>query len=129
MEKITYKEASMLLNKHYDTIKQAIERGSLTKYLTRNGRASLIKEQVMLFKEKTQISIRALNTQELEEWKKYDELAKSGIDIETADAKEALDELRSMTNGFRDVMGTLGQMLTGFGQKQYKHASASQEGL
>ena len=77
MEKITYKAASKLLNKHYDTIKLAVERGSLTKCISRTERASLLKEQVLLFEGKTQISTRALNPQELKKWEEYKEIAES----------------------------------------------------
>lgn len=129
METVTYIEAGKLLNREHQSIKSAVKVGTLSKYVTRDKRACLIKNQVLLFQGKNRVSLKALTSQEKAEWEKYDEIAKSGIDPDTADTKETINELKTMVDGFKGVMGSLGQMFTDLGSKQYKHASASQEYL
>lgn len=82
MEQITYKHASEILNVVYGTIKQAVTRGNLTRVAERDKQTYLIKEQVDLFKGKNRISIRALNTEELEQWTKYKSIAEGKINAD-----------------------------------------------
>src|SRR5579859_4825147 len=111
METITYAEAGTLLNRSYDAIKSSVKVDILSKYVTRDKRACLIKEQVMLFQGKARVSLKSLTPQELEEWKKYDEIAKSGIEPDIVDTKETIEDLKVTIEGFKGFMGNIGQML------------------
>lgn len=71
LEKLTYKQCAATLRKAYDTITQAVERGSLTKCVSRTERPYLHKEQVLLFLNKPAISVRYLSQEEYTQWKAY----------------------------------------------------------
>src|SRR5271157_1077355 len=120
METITYIEAGKLLNREHQSIKSSVKVGTLSKYITRNKRACLIKEQVLLFQGKTRVSLGMLTPQELEEWKKYDGIAKLGVDIETADTKETIEDLTVTIDGFKGLVGNIGQMMIDMTKPTYK---------
>src|SRR5437660_5267433 len=95
MHTITYRQAAELLGVQYITIKQAVARGSLTKYASRAQQALLIKEQVELFKDKKRISERSLNIQEIEIWRKYKAIAENP-QAERKDGKSIQDMIEDI---------------------------------
>jgi len=84
MEQITYIQAGQLLNKSYETIKRAIERGALTRVKRRSKYAYVLQEQVALFKGKPQLVLRMLSPQELEKWHQYKALAEAPENIRSS---------------------------------------------
>ena len=75
MTPISYHEASELLGVSIHTIRQVAVYNTLTR-LPRNGvEQKLIKEQVLLFKDK-KLSLEALNTDELRIWLAYNAAVK-----------------------------------------------------
>lgn len=74
MQEITYRQAAELLECEYITIRQAVSSGRLTKCA---GKTTLLKEQVLLFKDKRGITIHALNIQEKDLWEEYKKIAES----------------------------------------------------
>jgi hypothetical protein len=125
METITYIEAGKLLNRSYEAIKSSVKMGILSKYVTREKRACLIKEQVLLFQGKARVSLKSLTPQELEEWKKYEDIAKSGIETDTVNTKETVEELKTTLHGFKDVIGNLGQLFVEIAKPMNKYDEAS----
>jgi hypothetical protein len=125
METITYIEAGKLLNRSYEAIKSSVKMGILSKYVTRDKRASLIKEQVLLFQGKTRVSLKSLTQDEKAEWDKYDSFAKSGVDLDTAETKESIEEIKDTVEGLKSFMGSIGQMFTEMAKKQYKYDTAN----
>lgn len=67
---VTYEQAAEILGVHVQTIKQAIAKGVLTRCLEPKTPASLLTEQVTLFKGK-RISIRDLTVQEVNRWEGF----------------------------------------------------------
>lgn len=76
MQTITYRQAADLLEVKYATIKNAVLYGKLTRCATPAGEASLLKEQVELFKSK-RISTKSLNLEEKNLWQEYKKIAEN----------------------------------------------------
>lgn len=77
MEYITYREAANLLSMKEGTIRAAAAKGTLTKVPTTSIRQLVIKEQVLLFKNKKQIRETMLSNDEKAAWNKYKEMAEN----------------------------------------------------
>lgn len=77
---ITYPQAAEVLALKLDTIKQAINRGILTRCVEPHTPASLLTEQVMLFKGK-RLSLRDLTLQEAKRWEELKSIARSAQQI------------------------------------------------
>lgn len=71
MTPITIKEASEMLDMHYQTVNNASRKDTLTRMPTTGQEQHLIKEQVELFVGKKQISLRILSREERVLWEKY----------------------------------------------------------
>jgi|SRR2546421_1912275 len=74
-ETVTYIEAGKLLNKAHQSIKSSVDTKTLTKCMPDGKRACLLKGQVLLFKDKSRVSLKDLNEQELEIWERYRDIA------------------------------------------------------
>lgn len=106
MQQITYAQAAEILDRPYDSVKQAVNRGSLTRCNKRDKLAYLIKEQVVLFKGKGRISPRALSAQELDVWEQAKRFAEAVGSNTHADTHETTDttNLKSLLQEIKDSL-------------------------
>lgn len=72
---ISYHEAANLLGKGYSTVRAAVARGAITRLPSVGQEQKVIKEQVLLFKGKTQLRTGILSEQALMTWHKYNQTA------------------------------------------------------
>ncbi len=77
MEKITYKQAAELLGCEYMTIRYAVMENRLTRCVSKNRDALLLKDQVQLFVDKPRISIKYLALEEKTLFEEYKKIAES----------------------------------------------------
>lgn len=94
MEHITYKEAADLLGVKVGVVRTAACRGKLTKAPSTSMQQHVIKEQVMLFKDKKQIRVSALSDSDREIWSKCDKSVKSSMTIQEQPSKKNVEEIR-----------------------------------
>jgi hypothetical protein len=74
MEEITYQEAAELLERPYVSIRQAASRGDLTKCAGTTMPVRVLKEQVLLFKNRN-ITPKSLPAHERKLWEEYRRIA------------------------------------------------------
>lgn len=70
---ISDKQAASLAGKRYETIRNAVKRGALTRIPTAGQVQHVSREQVELYIGKTQIRLDALSKQELAAWQRYEQ--------------------------------------------------------
>lgn len=98
--KISTKEASEILEVALPRIQQAVQRGTLSKLPTYGYKLDLIKEQVLLFKGKSQIRTSMLSPIELEHWMYYKNIADKTVE----ENKKQPDNYDEITKAFEDVV-------------------------
>lgn len=87
---ITTLEASNILNIKRGTIQTAMWRGFLTKIPSKTKESILIKEQVELFINKSQIRLTLLSTEELIKWKEYNDIVVNSSTIVNSNQEELI---------------------------------------
>jgi hypothetical protein len=74
---MSYKDAASLLNTNENTIASCVRRKTFVRLPTIGQEQQLVKEQVELFKNKKQIRITMLSSEELKLWQHYNDLVKN----------------------------------------------------
>jgi len=92
MQKITYSEAANILGVKYITIKHAVMYGRLTRCSVPEKQAMVLKEQVLLFKNKNRISEGVLDTNEKALWSEYKRIAENPELLDTTNHIGATQE-------------------------------------
>jgi hypothetical protein len=107
MEYVTYLQAAEILNRPYNSIKQAVSRGSLTRCSTPAKPAYLLKEQVMLFADKNRIAITALTAENQTKWQKYQKIAQGSPVVDNDQLTNIASVLADTTKNLGSVLGDL----------------------